>query len=208
MVWQQSVMLIGSHLEEITCILTVKRRMKGSSSKIPVNCPNGIKLYNTKMGGVDLMDQLKSAYQLDWRLEFRFYLCLFFDLFDVALVNSFIVHKKLENKDLTLKQFKICIALKLIVSFVSQKLSWLNHRSLKRTKAQRPGSIPPSYFPIFYGDKTTVYCMLPSRKREQNNCYVFIMWCSPFPSKRKKLFFYNITHKLAVTHNHSQNIWD
>ena len=65
MVSQQSVMLIGSPLEEITCILTIKRRMKGSSSKIPVNCPNGIKLYNTKMGGVDLMDQLKSAYQLD-----------------------------------------------------------------------------------------------------------------------------------------------
>ena len=26
-----------------------------------INCPNGIKLYNSKMGGVELMDQLKSA---------------------------------------------------------------------------------------------------------------------------------------------------
>ena len=55
------------------------------------------------MNRVDLMDQLKSAYQLHQRSKFQFYLCLFFDLFDVALVNSFIVHKKLENKDLTLK---------------------------------------------------------------------------------------------------------
>ena len=61
----KSAMLLGSHLEEILSISTVQRRLKGSSSKIPVKCPNGIKLYNSKMGGVDLMDQLKSAYQLD-----------------------------------------------------------------------------------------------------------------------------------------------
>ena len=44
----KSVMLLRSHLAEITSILTVKRRLKGSSSKIPVNCPNGIKLYKAK----------------------------------------------------------------------------------------------------------------------------------------------------------------
>ena len=66
----KSVMLLGSHLEEITYIPTVQRRLKGSSSKIPVSCSDGINLYNSKMGGVDLMDQLKSAYQLDQRLKF------------------------------------------------------------------------------------------------------------------------------------------
>ena len=145
----KSVMLLGSHLEEITSILTVQRRLKGYSSNIPVNCQNGITLYNHKMGGVDLMDQLKSAYQLDRRLKFLFYLPLFFDLFNIALVNSFIVYKKLENKDLTPKKFKICIALKLIASFVSRKLSCSNHRPSKRTKAQRPSLISPSYLPIF-----------------------------------------------------------
>ena len=66
----KSVMLLGSHQEEITSILTVQRRLKGSSFKIPVNYPNGIKLNNSKMGGVDLMDQLKSAYQLDQSSKF------------------------------------------------------------------------------------------------------------------------------------------
>ena len=132
-------MLLGSHLEEITSILTVQRKLTGSSSKIPVNCRNPIKLYKTKMGGVDMMDQLKPAYQLDQKSMFRFYLRLFFDLFDVALVNSFIVYKKLENKDLILKEFKIYIALKFIALFVSQKLSCPNHRPSKRTKTQRPG---------------------------------------------------------------------
>ena len=59
------MMLLRSHLEEITSISTVQRRLKGSSSKIPVNWLNGIKLYNIKMSGADLMDQLKSAYKLD-----------------------------------------------------------------------------------------------------------------------------------------------
>ena len=80
---------------------------------------NEIKRYNSIMGGFDLMNQLNSAYQLDRRSKFQFYLCLFFDLFDVALVNPFIVYQKLENKDLTLEELKICKALKLIASFVS-----------------------------------------------------------------------------------------
>ena len=145
----KSVMLLGSHLEEITSISTVQRRVKGPLSKIPVNCPNGIKLYNSKMDGVHLMDQLKSAYQLDRRSKFLFYIRLFFHLFDVAIVKSFIVYQKLENKDLTLKEFKICIALKLIASFVRRKLSCPKHRPSKRTKAQRSGPIPPSHLSIF-----------------------------------------------------------
>ena len=86
------------------------------------------------MSGVDFMDQLKSAYQLDERSKFRFYLRLFCNLFDVALVNSFIVYKKFENKDLTLIEFKICIALKLIFHVVSGKLSCPKHRPSKCTK--------------------------------------------------------------------------
>ena len=44
----KSVMLLGSHLEEITSISTVQRRLKGYSSKVPVNCPNGISYTTTK----------------------------------------------------------------------------------------------------------------------------------------------------------------
>ena len=51
------------------------------------------------MGGIDLMDQLKLTYQPDQKSKFWFYLRLFSDLFDVALVNSFIVYKKLENRE-------------------------------------------------------------------------------------------------------------
>ena len=43
-------------------------------------------------------------------------------------------------------------------------------------------------FANFLGHNATMYCMITSRKREQNICYVIIMWCSPLPSKSKKLF--------------------
>ena len=127
------------------------------------------------MGGVDLMDQLKSAYQLDPRSKFRFYLCLLFDLFDVTLVNSFIVYKKLENKDITLKEFKICIALKLIASFVSRKLSCLNHPSSKRIKGQRPGLIPPQHLPVSL--ETRRQCTVCSQAGKENRTFVICSLC-------------------------------
>ena len=164
-------MLLGSHLEEITSVTNVQRRLKCFSSKIPVNCPNGFTLFSSKMGRVDLIDQLKSAYQLDRISKFRFYLCLFFDLFDVALVNSFIVHKNLENKDLTLKEFKICIALKLIASSFSQKLFCPNHCPCKFTKVQRLSLIPPSNLLIFLETRRQ-RCTVCSQAGKENRAFI------------------------------------
>ena len=152
----------------------MQRRLKGSASKIPVNFPNGIKLCNSKMGGVDLMDQLKSAYQLDRRSKFRFYLRLLFDLFDAALVISFIVYKKPENKDLILRvsdmhSIEIDRFLRQPKTILSKLSSIQAHQS---SKTRPDTSIA---FANFLGDKTTMYCMLPSRKREQNICFLFIM---------------------------------
>ena len=144
-------MLFGSKLEEITSTSTVQRRLNGSSFKIPVNCPSVINLHNSKLCGVGLMDQLKSAYQLDQKQKFRFYLRLFFDLFNVAPVNFFIVYKKLENKDLILKEFKICVAIKaikLITSCISQKFSCSNHRSSKCLKAENRAQYLNYIFPF------------------------------------------------------------
>ena len=146
----------------------------------------------TKMGGVDLMDQLKSAYQLDQRSKFRFYLRLFFYLFNVALIKSFIVYKKLENKDLTLKEFKICIVLKLIASFVSRKLSCLNHRPSNRTKAQRPSLIPPSHLPIFLEARRR--CTVCFQAGKKNRTFVSCTLCDVaicFQKEKKRFLQYH-----------------
>ena len=65
------------------------------SSKTTFPCPQLVKRYEKKMGGVDLMDQLTSTYRLDRRSKNRYYLRLFFDLRDMALVNAYILFGKL-----------------------------------------------------------------------------------------------------------------
>ena len=105
-----------------------------------------------------------------------FLICsLFFDLFDVALVNSFILYKKLENKDLTPKEFKIRIALKLIASFVGRKLSCPKHRLSKRIKAQKPGPIPPSHFSISWKQDDDVLYAPKQEKRTEHLLRVHYM---------------------------------
>ena len=108
--------------------------------------------------------------------SFDFISVCFFDLFDVALVNSIIVYKKFENKDLTLEDFKICIALKLIASFVNRKLSFPNHRPSKHSKAQRPSLIPPSHLPIFL--ETRRRCTVCSQAGNENRTYVTFSLCN------------------------------
>ena len=60
-----SVLLLSSALEGMYDIFSVQRREKGSKIKFLVPCPNVVKLYNSGMGGDDLMDHRTAAYRLD-----------------------------------------------------------------------------------------------------------------------------------------------
>ena len=60
----QSVLLLSSALEGMNDI-SVQRREKGSKTKYLVPCLTSVKLYNSSMGGVDLMDQCTAGYCLD-----------------------------------------------------------------------------------------------------------------------------------------------
>ena len=80
------------------------RQTKISATKTPGSCPNIIiTFYSNLIGGVDIMDKSK----------YHFYLIFFFDLIDIALVNSHIVYTKLGN-DISLLNFKIGVAKPLI----------------------------------------------------------------------------------------------
>ena len=131
----------------------VLRRMKGSANKIPINCPNLVKLYNNGMGGFDIMDKKTAAYRLDRKSKFRFYLRIFFDLMDLALVNSFIVFEALGRTSLKLLDFKIVVAKALIGRYVSRKRAFPEIRPSKRS-AIRPSrsSFAFSRVPISKGE--------------------------------------------------------
>ena len=62
---------------------------------------------NKEMGGVDLMDQFIYAYRLEGRSKTRRHLCLFFNLWVKALVNTYIVYDKLTQKKLSQRNFQV-----------------------------------------------------------------------------------------------------
>ena len=109
-----SLLLLSSALEGMNDILSVQRREKGSQSKSSVPCLKFVKLYNSDMGGVDPMDQRTAAYRLDRKLSVRFYLRIFFDLKDIACVNSYLTYNMRHPNKLSLLDCKIVAAKNLI----------------------------------------------------------------------------------------------
>ena len=73
-----------------------------------------VKLYNSDMGGIDLMDQSTAAYCLDRKSSVRFYLRIFFDLMDIACVNSYLIYNMKHPNKLSLLDYKIVVARNLI----------------------------------------------------------------------------------------------
>ena len=86
------MLLLARNIEGMDGTSNVMRRTKGSATKTPVSCPNIIKMYNASMGDVDVIDQKAAAYRLDRKNKLIFYLRMFFDLIDIAIVNSHIVY--------------------------------------------------------------------------------------------------------------------
>ena len=100
----------------------IERRVKGSQDKVKVTCPSGIQEYNQFMGGLDLSNQMKVIYEVDRRSKFRFYLRVFFDFLDIAIVNSKIVYNKIESApSLSSLDFRYSIAQPMIRKFSSRK---------------------------------------------------------------------------------------
>ena len=75
------------------------------------------------MGGVDIMEKTTSAYRLDCKSKYLFYLRMVFDVIDAALVNSHIVYTKLDN-DISLLNLKIAVGKVLIGRYSKSKRSF------------------------------------------------------------------------------------
>ena len=101
----RSVLLLSSALEGINGI-SVQRREKGSKTKSLVPCPKVVKLYNSGMVGVDVIDQRSAAYRLDWKSAVRFYKNSRFLQFSI----SFLLYQQyLSKKYFHLKCFQYLI---------------------------------------------------------------------------------------------------
>ena len=110
----RSVLLLSSALKGINDILSVQRREKSSKTKSLVSCPKVVKLQNSNMGGVALMDQRPAVYHLDRKSSVRFYLRIFFDLMDIVCVNSYLIYNMKYPNKLFLLDYKSVVIKNLI----------------------------------------------------------------------------------------------
>ena len=109
-----SVLLLSSALERMNGILSVQRRENGSKTKSLVPCPKVVKLCNSSMGGVEVIDQRTAAYRLVRKSYLIFYLQIFFDLMDIVCVISCLIYNMKHPNKLPLLDYKIVVAKKLI----------------------------------------------------------------------------------------------
>ena len=130
----KSVILLSSYFNPKE-MQQIKRRVKGSKDKVKVTCPSSIQEYNQFMGGVDVSDQMKVTYEVDCRSKFRFYLRVFFDFLDIAVVNSEIFYNKIESaSSLSSLDFRYSVAQTMIRKFSSRKRAIPLSRPSKKSR--------------------------------------------------------------------------
>ncbi|XP_041663369.1 piggyBac transposable element-derived protein 4-like [Cheilinus undulatus] len=89
---------------------TVKRTCKagGKHRAVKVPVPSAVKDYNHVMGEVDLSDQLIGSYS-SWRKSKKWYVTVLHHFIDIAVTNSYLLHKelcsRLEQQPLTHQAF-------------------------------------------------------------------------------------------------------
>ena len=94
------------------------------------------------MGGVDLMDQLTPTSCLERRSKTRCYLRLFFDLWDMGLVDAYIVYGKLKQTKLSHLDFQVIMAKSLIGNCNNRRRNPQTFRTTKRISGNFPTETP------------------------------------------------------------------
>ena len=125
------------------------------------------------MEGVDLSDQMKVTYEVDCRSKFRFYLRVFFNFLDIAVVNSKIVYNKIESAtSLSSLDFRYSIAQTMIRKFSSRKRAVPLSKPSKRSRG-------PSFVDHLPGlAPSRVRCAFCSSKNVKSRTYVRCITCN------------------------------
>lgn len=115
--------------------------IQGSGNKINVVYPEVVVKYNKNIGGVDLMDQKKLCYEVDWKAKIKYYLRLFFDILGIVINNSYIIYCKLheakyvEGTELVSLEFRQVVARSLIGSFSSRQRAFYLQLSCQQNES-------------------------------------------------------------------------
>ena len=181
------MLLVLSALEGMNNILSVQRE-KGSKTKSSVPFSKVVKLYNSDMGEVYLMDQRTAAYHLDRKSSVRFYLRIFFDLMDITCVNSYLIYNMKHPNKLSLLYYKTVVAKNLIKYHQGRKRAVPMSRPSKRNNQPESIDNQGGHLPDYYtvrkrcafcamedkGNRTFVICLafkISLCLLKQRNCF-------------------------------------
>ena len=89
------------------------------------------------MGGVDIVDQKTTSFRLDCKSKYHFYVRVFFDLVDVALVNIYKVYTKLDNH-MPLLNFKAIVTKGLIEVNVRDHFPTVGQANIHTKRSLKP----------------------------------------------------------------------
>lgn len=100
--------------------------------KVKVNQPHAISSYTSFMGGVDLHDWLLEKHSIAIR-GMKWYFCLFTRLIDMAVVNGYVIYKKIHgSKLMSIKDFRRYIA----VTYLKKRSRFKSNPRKTTTKAE------------------------------------------------------------------------
>ena len=88
--WKDNKVVNVSTLASPTDITSVNRRQK-DGTRVAVECPMCVALYNQYMGGVDVGDQIRGYYHVRLKCT-KNYKYIFWFLVDVSTTNAFILY--------------------------------------------------------------------------------------------------------------------
>ena len=99
---------------------------KQKKKKADIAIPNTHLLYNQQMGGVDLFDQFVATYRARIRSK-RWWWPFFTWSLNAAAVNAWLLHKKIEGKNVPMVTFMREIVLTMLSSSGQKKISRLQY---------------------------------------------------------------------------------
>ena len=91
-------------------------------SRVLLSCPQAIVDYNKHMGGVDVGDQYRGYCQVRTKSR-KFYRYIFWFLFEICILNSYILHRDWASTDRkgTYLDYRVALAEQLIGDYSSRK---------------------------------------------------------------------------------------
>ena len=120
--------------------------------------------------------QRTAAYRLDRKSSVRFYLRIFFDLMDIACVNSYLIYNIKHPNKLSLLDYKIIVAKNLIQYHQGRKRAEAMSRPSKRKKQPESIDYHGRHLPDYQTmRKRYAYCAMEGK---ENRTFVICLACN------------------------------